>query len=210
MLRFRIKGHWTYDRLGSGGAVTRVRNQGSCSASYAFAAIKAVESLSSIFYRNLQEFSAQQVVDCSSTYGNTGCSDGRMDNTYSYITDRGITTDSNYPWSGQQSQCQSSSGSFKRLNGYRNVTNCDSLAYFLATQPVSVTVDGSNFQYYRSGVYGDCGTNLNAALLLVGMNDNAWRLKNSFGSSWGEQGYIRFYRGNTCGLCLMASFPTPQ
>lgn len=74
------------------GSVTRVRNQGSCQASYAFSAVGAVESLSSIFYRNLQEFSAQQVVDCSATYGNTGCSNGRMDNTFSYITDRGITT----------------------------------------------------------------------------------------------------------------------
>lgn len=134
-----------------------------------------------------------------------------MDNTFSYINDRGITTEVNYPWSGQQSQCKSSSGSFKKLNGYRNVTDCESLAYFLVSQqPISVMVDGTNFQFYRSGIYGDCGTNLNSGLLLVGMNDNAWRLKNSFGSSWGEQGYIRFYRGNTCGLCLQGSFPIAQ
>jgi|JI6StandDraft_1071083.scaffolds.fasta_scaffold48353_1 hypothetical protein len=192
------------------GMVTRVRNQGSCVASYAFSAVGAVESLSAIFYRSPQEFSAQQVVDCSSTYGNTGCSAGRMDNTFSYVTDRGIAYETDYPWSGQQRQCQSSRGSFNRVIGYRNVTTCDNLAYFLATQPVSVLVDGTNFQYYRSGIYGDCGTSLNAGLLLIGMNDNAWRLKNSFGTSWGEQGYIRFYRGNTCGLCLQASFPNPQ
>ena len=192
------------------GMVTRVRNQGSCVASYAFSAVGAIESLSAIFYRSPQEFSAQQVVDCSSTYGNTGCTTGRMDNTFSYVTDRGIAYENDYPWAGSQRQCQSSSGSFKRVNGYRNVTSCDNLAYFLATQPVSVMVDGTNFQFYRSGIYGDCSSSVNAALLLVGMNDNAWRLKNSFGTSWGEQGYIRFYRGNTCGLCLQASYPIPQ
>lgn len=73
-----------------------------------------------------------------------------------------------------------------------------------------MTVDGTNFQFYRSGLFSDCGTNLNSALLLVGMNDNGWRLKNSYGTTWGEQGYIRFYRGNTCGLCFQASFPIPQ
>ena len=192
------------------GSVTSVKNQGTCSASYAFSGAGAMESMSSIYYRAPIELSSQQVVDCSSTYGNNGCFSGRMDATFNWATDRGISTLSEYPWSGSQGQCRATAGSFKKTNGYRNITDCDSLALQLAKQPVSVFVDGGNFQFYRSGIYGDCGTSLNAALLLIGMNDNSWRLKNSWGTSWGESGYIRFYRGNTCGLCLQGSYPIPK
>ena len=80
------------------GKVTRVRNQGACSAGYAFSAVGAVESLSGIFFSSLQEFSAQQIVDCSSTYGNNGCSDGSAYNTFGFIKDRGISTEAGYPW----------------------------------------------------------------------------------------------------------------
>lgn len=70
-------------------------------------------------------------------------------------------------------------------------------------------IDGANLQLYRGGVFSNCGTNVNVGLLLIGMNDDAWRLKNSFGTSWGEQGYIRIQRGNTCGVCLQGSYPVP-
>lgn len=192
------------------GSVTSVKNQGSCSASYAFSAVGAIESMSSIYYRAPTELSAQQVVDCSSTYGNNGCFSGRMDNTFYWATDRGLSTSTEYSWAGSQQQCRSTSGSFKKTNGYRNITDCDSLALQLQKQPISVTVDGTNFQFYRSGLYSDCGMSLNSALLLIGMNDQSWRLKNSWGTTWGESGYIRFYRGNTCGLCLQASYPIPK
>lgn len=80
----------------------------------------------------------------------------------------------------------------------------------LAKQPVSVMVDGTNFQFYYGGLYSDCQMKQNTALLLVGMNDQGWRLRAGYGVTWGEDGYIRFYRGNTCGICLGGSYPVPK
>ena len=64
-------------------------------------------------------------------------------------------------------------------------------------------------QSYTGGIFWNCGVNLSLPLLLVGMNDNYWTLKNSWGKSWGINGYIWIQRGNTCGICMAASFPNP-
>lgn len=97
------------------------------------------------------------------------------------------------------------------MSGYRSLAaNCDDLAYYLVQQPVAVFVDGAKFQYYRSGIYSDCGNSPNTGLLLTGMTDNYWKLKNSLGSTWGESGYIRLNRGNTCGICSQGTIPSPQ
>lgn len=77
----------------------------------------------------------------------------------------------------------------------------------LASQPVSVTVDATNWAIYRSGVFSNCGKNLNHAVLLVGITNGVWRAKNSWGSAWGESGYIRLAEGNTCGICTAGSYP---
>jgi hypothetical protein len=63
--------------------------------------------------------------------------------------------------------------------------------------------------FYHSGIFNNCSTSLNLAVLLVGMNSQYWRLKNSWGTSWGESGYIRINRGNTCGVCMAGTYPTP-
>lgn len=71
------------------GAVSPVKNQGSCTASYAFSAIGGIEGISVIFYKQQQEYSVQQVIDCSSSYGNAGCATGNMFNSYNYIAAKG-------------------------------------------------------------------------------------------------------------------------
>jgi len=70
--------------------------------------------------------------------------------------------------------------------------------------PVSVTVDATNWSPYRSGVFNNCGAGINHAVLLVGVLGGAWKIKNSWGTGWGEVGYIRLAGGNTCGLCAYA------
>lgn len=72
------------------GAVSPVKNEGSCLASYAFSAIGGIEAISVIFYKTQQEYSAQQVVDCSGSFGNSGCNGGTMENSFNYITKVGI------------------------------------------------------------------------------------------------------------------------
>lgn len=188
------------------GAVSPVKNEGSCKANYAFSAVGAIEGANYIWNRNAVEFSVQQVVDCSSGYGNNGCLNGRMDNTFSYVRDRGINLWANYPWAGYLQSCKMATGTF-RIGGYNNATGCSSLANSLINQPVSVAVDGNNFQSYNYGVFSNCGTNLSLAALLVGMTDSYWRVKLSWGTNWGEAGYIRLSRGNTCGICNQPSYP---
>jgi len=63
---------------------------------------------------------------------------------------------------------------------------------------------------YHSGIFDNCGQNLSLAVLLVGATDNFYRLKNSWGTSWGEAGYIRILKtNNICGICLAPSYPLP-
>jgi len=105
--------------------------------------------------------------------------------------------------------CKVQTGFF-RINGYSNATSCDDLDNALMIRPISVAVDGQYFRNYHSGIFDNCGSNLNLAALLVGATDSYYNLKNSWGYSWGESGYIRLTkRFNVCGICQAASYPIP-
>lgn len=72
-------------------------------------------------------------------------------------------------------------------------------------QPISAGVDATNWQFYSGGVFSNCDTDVNSGVLIVGYTDIYWIVKNSWGLTWGESGYIRLKFGNTCGICNMAS-----
>lgn len=78
---------------------------------------------------------------------------------------------------------------------------CTNMQNALMSQPVSVAVDATNWAKYHSGIFSDCGNDLNHDVLLVGMLLWSYKIKNSWGTRWGEQGYIRMSLGNTCGIC---------
>lgn len=95
------------------------------------------------------------------------------------------------------------------------------LVQAVANQPVSVAIEasGSDFQHYSSGVFnGPCGTRLDHGVTVVGYGTTDdgtkyWLVKNSWGSSWGEEGYIRMQRDikapeGLCGIAMQASYPT--
>lgn len=73
--------------------------------------------------------------------------------------------------------------------------------------PVVVKLDCWNWKEYKEGVFDNCGRHVNHGLLVVGRTKDYWLIRNSWGKAWGEYGYLRLAKGNTCGLCDAASYP---
>lgn len=191
----------------SAGATTGVKNQGQCGSCWAFSTTGALEGLSKLAYSNLQSFSEQQLVDCSGKYGNMACNGGLMDNAFKFIKDNGIVHEDEYPYKAVKQTCSQATGPFK-ISGFTDIKNCNDLAKAVEDRPISIAVDATNWSPYKSGVFNNCGTRLNHGVLLAGFNtDKNWKVKNSWGPSWGESGFIWLAKGNTCGLCNAASYP---
>ena len=190
------------------GAVTPIKDQGQCGSCWAFSTTGSLEARCFLDGFGLHAFSEQQLVDCSGSFGNQGCSGGLMNYAWDYLEKNCLAYEGEYPYSAVDNTCQTVKG-HNKISNYTAVVagDVDQLAAGVAIQPVSVAVDAENFQLYSSGVFSDCSTNLDHGVLLVGYTADAWIVKNSWGASWGESGYIRIARGNTCGIANAASYP---
>lgn len=188
------------------GKVSEVGNQGTCDAGYAFCSAGLIESYYLIKGTNVT-LSKQQIVDCSAAYTTFGCQSGSRNGTLTYIREKGLTTETSYPYKGVKNNCQKETGDYKPVYKHVEFSGCTNIQNGLYASPLTVAVNAADWQTYRSGVYNGCtSTDVNHDILLIGYNPSSWRLKNSWGNRWGEYGYIRLAAGNTCGICEKPAF----
>ncbi|XP_022650874.1 cathepsin L1-like isoform X1 [Varroa jacobsoni] len=207
------------------GAVTRVKNQGSCGSSWAFAATGAVEGQMFRKTGKLISLSEQSLIDCSKRYGNYGCDGGNIDEAFETIRETpGIVTEDKYPYQAKESRCRFRP-QYKGadVTGYVNIPpgNEHALTKAVATYgPIAVSLDiDGHFKFYQDGVYSptECSSKkLSHAMLVVGYGQtddrpriNYYIVKNSWGKTWGKEGYVFIARNanNKCGIASEASFP---
>jgi len=213
------------------GAVTAVKNQESCGSCWAFSTTGGLEGAYFNKYGTLPSFSEQQLVSCDTV--DSGCNGGLMDNAFDWIKKNGgICAEADYPYasgSGTAPKCTSTCTVVENSapTGYTDVstvpqqTPCseDTMMKAVAQQPISVAIeaDQSSFQFYSTGVMtGACGVSLDHGVLVVGYGTDSgsdyWKIKNSWGETWGDAGYIKIARGvsqkgGQCGVLLAASYP---
>ncbi|XP_053157935.1 procathepsin L-like [Hemicordylus capensis] len=207
------------------GYVTPIKDQSVCGSCWAFSATGALEGLHFKKTGKLVSLSEQNLVDCSWKEGNEGCGGGWMNWAFKYVRiNKGINSESTYPYEAEDEPCRfNPSDRAATCTSFKNIAKGSEKALEQAVAkagPVSVAVDASTFQFYKSGIYflKGCFQMLNHGMLAVGYGTlkedrkikNYWILKNSWNTSWGEKGYMRLAKGyhNQCGVASHASYPT--
>jgi hypothetical protein len=198
-----------------------IKDQGQCGSCWAFSAVGALEGVHSVLKGNLYNLAEQELVDCSGSFGNQGCNGGLMDSAFEYIISvGGLAVQTDYPYTATDGQCKSGLTRIAPITKYVDVTANDpaALKAAIARQPVSVAIEADTFTFqgYTGGVINDasCGTNLDHGVVAVGYNDEAstpyYKVRNSWGASWGEAGHVRIGIQDGAGICgiqLMSSYP---
>uniref|UniRef100_A0A1B6CUB5 Cathepsin L n=1 Tax=Clastoptera arizonana TaxID=38151 RepID=A0A1B6CUB5_9HEMI len=206
------------------GAVTDIKDQGDCGSCWAFSATGSLEGQHFRKIGTLVSLSEQNLLDCSWKFGDQGCNGGLMDDAFKYVkANHGIDTETSYPYRAMDGACKyrpNTSGC--NCTGYVDIptgSEAKLQAAVATIGPVSVAIDASldSFMNYRSGIYYDaeCSSEfLDHGVLVVGYGTSPkgqdyWIVKNSWGTSWGNNGYILMSRNkhNNCGIATAASYP---
>lgn len=199
------------------GAVTPVKDQAQCGSCWAFSATEAIESYAFLAGKSLQKLSPQQINSCDKTDG--GCNGGNTETAYAYVVKAGgLQTDADYPYTsggGVTGTCKFDSSKIAQaISGYKSIKSGESnLQAALADGPVSVCLAATAFQTYRSGILSTCDNNVDHCVQAVGFDTTNsppfWIVRNSWGTGWGESGYIRVEMGkDLCRISDDATYPT--
>jgi len=207
------------------GVVTNVKNEGQCGSCWAFSTVTSIECAWGLSVKkNAVSLSAQELIDCSESYGNYGCNGGLIDPSYQYIIDnKGIDTEESYPYKAQTGpSCLAKNGTIgARISSYKDIqsgSEKDLTSAVMNIGVISGAIDASqtSFQFYTKGVYYDSqcsSTNLDHGVNIVGYGStngqDYYIVKNMWGTSWGDNGYVLMSRNrnNNCGIATMNSYP---
>lgn len=193
---------------------TPVKDQGYCGSCWAFSATEQIESDYMRTTGNEEILSAQQVTSCTKYIFGGGCNGGFTENAFDYAKE-GLETDSDYPYTsgkaGVTGACNADSSKYVvKTTGYTTVSSSakgesDMASYVSKTGPLSVCVDASRWSSYSGGILSTCGSSVDHCVQAVGIDESNgyWKVRNSWGTSWGESGFIRLAYGEN--LCEIAS-----
>jgi cathepsin L len=199
-----------------------IQSQGGCGSCWSFAAVQAAESVDAIKAQPLLKFSEQNFVDCADQCW--GCVGGNMNLTYQYIIAKQggkFMLESDYPYKGSQGKCQwdpaKGVGSVSDFVRVKEDDEEDLATKIQQYGPAAGAVDCSHpsFSSYHSGIYDDPSCfviDVCHAIGIVGWgvegDKKFWIVKNSWGTGWGEGGYMRLiWKDNHCGIAKMCWIP---
>ena len=188
-----------------------IENQRSCASCYAFSTVAPLELAQLQKFGTKIKLSIQELVDCSDEFGNNGCRGGWMHQSYDYILKKGeLSMEAAYPYMGVDNEfCRLDKSKVKDLlKGHRTLQTHkpSEILEHLQTTVVPSAVDCSGLLFYSSGVFqGDCSSNINHAIVIVGYGvaedgSKYWKIRNSWGETWGESGYLRLKREDQDGV----------
>ncbi|KAL3666068.1 hypothetical protein V7S43_008859 [Phytophthora oleae] len=191
--------------------VAPIQSQGSCGSCWAFATVSVVESAQCISNgkTSLTKYSEQQLVSCNSQ--NWGCNGGAPVYALDYVQQNGLCTEDSYPYTSDSGYAESCSSSCNA----KDTGGEDELLSAIDEHPVIVAVASGNnvWKQYTGGVVASCDSwDLDHAVVAVGYDSSSIKIRNSWGTFWGEEGYIRLARSSssegTCGVT--SDMSTPQ
>jgi len=202
-------------------AVTEVKNQGNCGSCWTFGAVGGLETRYQQKSGVLRNFAEQEYLDCVYEGSRDGCNGGWPDDSYDYSKNNGgrLASTADYPYAGKDGVCKGSSKPNSlvayKITGYQSVrASEDANINALVSGSLSVAFEVTNyFQQYSKGIIKDttCFGRPNHAVTAVGYTENFVLVKNSWGTGWGDQGFVKFARHyDNCGLFKYSSFPILQ